>query len=41
MSMSYRLHDDPFGASADFDEESTYHIGLALLEVFFPDSSWA
>ena len=40
MSMTYALKDDPLGASDDFSDGASYHVGLSLLEVFFPDSTW-
>lgn len=46
MSMTYSLvHDDvspDIKITDDFDDlsEGTYHTGLILLEVFFPDSTW-
>lgn len=45
MSMTYSIvKDNPKGyvTTSDFDneEEGIYHIGLMLLEVFLPDSTW-
>ena len=47
MSVTYSLEEDEIvyegqsiHPSDDFDDGATYHTGLIMLEVFFPDSSW-
>ncbi len=47
MSMTFDLVEDVYRngdvtiyPSDDFSDDNEYHIGLILLEVFFPDSTW-
>ncbi|MGM9813663.1 MAG: hypothetical protein ACI32C_01960 [Candidatus Enteromonas sp.] len=48
MSMTYELKNDPASESlqagetlsGNFEDEATYHTGLALTEVLLPDSTW-
>ncbi len=42
MSIDFKLvfDDCEFQTSANFDEDSPNYVGLMLLEVFFPDSTW-
>lgn len=42
MSIDYKLVNDDttFVTTSNFDEESPNYVGIMLLEVFFPDSTW-